>query len=253
VSEYRWNYSEFAVAYDQAAESVHPFYLELQDAILRELSLQESSEVLLVDMGGGSGRLIERALDKWPKSRGMVLDQSEPFLALAERRLARFGRRAGCVLANLQDDWQPHFPSPPAAIVSMSAIHHLDPAEKQKFYQQCFDSLAPGGQLLNGDEVRPEVDSQYLEALQEWVAMWEKGIASGSIPPGIHAALRGWTDRNVTRFNQPKQSGDDCHETAETQFQYLGAAGFVETKVIWHKKLWALLSANKAAGPVQRP
>ena len=195
--------------------------------------------------GVGYGRLSGRADDKWPKMRGMGLDQSEPFLALAERRLARFGSRATCVLARLQDDWGMHLPEPPAAIVSMSAIHHLDPAEKQTFYQRCLDSLAPGGHILNGDEVRPEIESQYLPALQEWVAMWEEGIANGSIPPGIHAAPRGWAVRNVTRFNQPKRRGDDCHATAETQLQYLRTAGFEEPKVIWRRKLWALLSATK--------
>src|SRR5687767_6199565 len=105
MSTYRWNISDFAVAYDQAAERVHPYYLELQDAILQQLALPSDAAALLVDMGGGSGRLIERALDKWPLASGMVLDQSEPFLALAERRLARFGSRAGCVQARLQDDW----------------------------------------------------------------------------------------------------------------------------------------------------
>ncbi|MBC7853163.1 MAG: class I SAM-dependent methyltransferase [Pirellulaceae bacterium] len=245
MSTYRWNISDFAVAHDQAAERVHPYYLELQDAILQQLALPSDAAVLLVDMGGGSGRLIERALDQWPKAHGLVLDQSEPFLALAERRLARFGSRASCVQARLQDDWLNLLPTPPMAIVSMSSIHHLDPAEKQAFYQRCFDALAPGGRLLNGDEVRPDDDTQYLPILQEWTTMWEAGIASGSIPPGIHAALRGWTERNVTRFGQPKQSGDDCHETAWTQLAYFRQAGFTNAKVRWHKKLWALLSATK--------
>ncbi|MGI8982645.1 MAG: SAM-dependent methyltransferase [Pirellulaceae bacterium] len=245
MSDYRWNISDFAVAYDQAAERVHPYYLELQDAILQELSIPSDADVLLVDMGGGSGRLMERALEKWPKAHGLVLDQSEPFLALAERRLARFGSRAGCVQARLQDDWLSLLPTLPAAIVSMSAIHHLDPAEKQAFYQRCFEALAPAGRLLNGDEVRPDDDTQYLPILQEWSAMWAAGIANGSSPPGIHAALRGWTDRNVTHFGQPKQSGDDCHETAAAQLGYLSDAGFAEWHVLWHKKLWALLAATK--------
>lgn len=245
MSDYRWNVSDFAVAYDEAAERVHPFYLELQDAILNELAFPADAEVLLVDMGGGSGRLIERLLDKWPQARGIVLDQSEPFLALAERRLARFGSRASCVKARLQDDWRNLLPTPPAAVVSMSAIHHLDPTEKQTFYQRCFEVLAPSGLLLNGDEVRPETDDHYLPILQQWAAMWEVGISDGSIPPGIHAALRGWIDRNVTRFGHPKQSGDDYHETATAQLAYFRSAGFQEARVLWHKKLWALLSAKK--------
>lgn len=247
MSDYRWNVSEFAVAYDQAAEKVHPYYLELQDAIQREIAIPPDADALLVDMGGGSGRLIERLLEKWPRATGLVLDQSEPFLALAERRLARFGSRASCIQARLQDDWRGLLPKAPAAIVSMSAVHHLDPAEKQSFYRRCFDALAPGGKLLNGDEVRPEDESQYLPILKDWAAMWERGIKDGSIPLGIHAALRGWIDRNVTRFGEPKQSGDDCHETAEVQLAYFRAAGFMDAEVCWHKKLWALLSGTKPA------
>lgn len=245
MSDYRWNFSEFALAYDQAAEQVHPYYLELRDAILDELAFEQDAELLIVDAGGGSGRLMERALDRWPRASGLVFDQSEPFLALAERRLARFGGRANCLQARLQEDWSNLLPSPAAAIVSMSAIHHLDPAEKQAFYQRCFDALTTGGRLLNGDEVRPKDDAQYLPILQEWAAMWKAGIASGAIPPGIHAALHGWIDRNIARFGEPKQSGDDYHETAETQLAYLRSAGFVEAKVPWQKKLWALLAARK--------
>ena len=245
MSDYRWNFTEFAVAYDQSAERVHPYYLELQDTILSELAFPTDAKVLLVDMGGGSGRLLERALDKWPQANGLLLDQSEPFLAIAERRLSRFGSRASCVQARLQDDWLVLLPTPPAAIFSMSAIHHLDPAEKQTFYQRCADALAPAGRLLNGDEVRPEDDSQYLPILQEWAAMWEAGIASGSIPPNIHAALRGWIDRNITRFGEPKQSGDDYHETAAVQLGYLRHTGCKEASVLWNKKLWALLAATR--------
>ena len=246
MSDYRWNVSEFAAAYDQAAELIHPYYLQLQDAILAELAFPPQADVLVVDMGGGSGRLMERVLEKWPQSQGIVLDQSEPFLALAERRLTRFGSRASCVNVRLQEDWSQLLPKAPAAIVSMSAIHHLDPAEKQTFYQRCFDVLARGGKLLNGDEVRPNDESQYLPILQDWAAMWERGITGGTIPIGIHAALRGWIDRNVTRFGQPKQTGDDCHETAEAQLGYFRAVGFAKTRLPWQKKLWGLLVGEKA-------
>jgi cyclopropane fatty-acyl-phospholipid synthase-like methyltransferase len=244
MSEYRWNISEFAVAYDQAAQEIHPYYLELQDAILAELDLPLEADSLILDLGGGSGRLMERMLEKWSRAQGMVLDQSEPFLALAERRLARFGPRASCVKARLQEDWSKLLQRP-AAIVSMSAIHHLDPAEKRTFYQRCYEALAPGGKLLNGDEVRPEDESHYLPVLQDWAEMWERGIKDGTIPAGIHTALRGWIDRNVTRFGEPKQSGDDCHETAKAQLGYLRSAGFAEAALPWRKKLWGLLVGVK--------
>lgn len=245
MSDYRWNISDFAVTYDQAAEKVHPYYLELQDAVLREFSFADGAGVLILDAGGGSGRLMERALNQWPQATGIVLDQSEPFLALAERRLSRFGKRAKCIQARLQDDWPALLPAPLTAIVSMSAIHHLDPAEKQAFYRRCYDALVPGGILLNGDEVRPASKDEYRALLEEWSAHMQRGMAGGSIPPGIHTALRGWIERNVTHFGQPKQSGDDCHETADAQIGYLHAAGFTAAGIPWREKIWALLSARK--------
>jgi tRNA (cmo5U34)-methyltransferase len=244
---YRWNTSDFAVGYDASAQTVHPHYREIQDAILAGLSLASDATSLVVDLGGGSGRLVERVLDRWPGASGLVLDQSEAFLALAERRLARFGPRAACVKARLQDDFPSLLPQQPAAIVSMSAIHHLEPAEKQDVYRRCHEALVPGGLLLNGDEVRPAADDAYLAELQAWADHMLRSIAAGAVADVFHPALHTWIERNVSRFGQPKHSGDDCHETIQTQLDYLRSAGFDSADCPWHKALWAVLRAVKAA------
>src|SRR5438876_12322236 len=96
VASYRWNTSELAVGYDTAAAVIHPHYLANQDVILDLLPANLGPRALVVDLGGGSGRLMERILDRWPQVQGVVVDQSEPFLPLAECRLALFGQRAGC-------------------------------------------------------------------------------------------------------------------------------------------------------------
>ena len=203
MTTYRWNTSDFAEGYDAAADKIHPYYLEIQDAILERLPADLLGKGgLVVDLGGGSGRLVERILDSWPRASAIVLDQSEPFLALAERRLARFGSRATCVLARLQDDWKSQLPAQAAAIVSMSAIHHLEPAEKQTLYSQCAEALAPGGVLMNGDEVRDANDARYRAELESWAAHMRRGMADGSIGEIFHPALHKWIERNVTRFRR---------------------------------------------------
>jgi tRNA (cmo5U34)-methyltransferase len=244
---YRWNTSDFATGYDAAADVIHPHYLAIQDEILRLLGSRfpSSDSLLIVDLGGGSGRLMERILDRFPAAQGIVVDQSEPFLALAERRLIRFGGRATCILARLQDNWSREVQSPPTAFVSMSAIHHLDPKEKQSLYQRCHDLLGSGGILLNGDEVRPEDDRQYLATLNAWADHMRREMAASSIPPLFHTALHGWIDRNVTHFGQPKKSGDDCHESVATQLAYFRSAGFALADAPWQKDLWAVLRGAK--------
>ena len=245
MSEYRWNVSDFAASYDKGAERIHPYYLELQDEILGALSFPPDASFLLVDAGGGSGRLVQRVLEKWPRASGVVLDQSEPFLALAERRLAKYAKRATCIQARLQEDWPDLLPKAPLAIVSMSAVHHLDPAEKAAFYRRCFEALAPGGVLLNGDEVRPDDDAEYLAVMQGWSQYMERAMQSGTVPAPIHPNLRAWSERNVARFGELKRSGDDCHETAAAQLGYLRSAGFPQADAVWCQKLWTLLAARK--------
>jgi tRNA (cmo5U34)-methyltransferase len=244
---YRWNTSDFAAGYDAAAGIIHPHYRAIQDEILRLLPLNETTAPLVVDLGGGSGRLMERILDQWPAAKGAVVDQSEPFLALAERRLARFGERASCVFSQLQDDWPsqlPGFTAAPTrrvtAFVSMSAIHHLEPAEKETLYRRCAELLVPRGVLLNGDEVRPTDEGEYLTVLQNWAGHMQRQMAGGNIPDAFHPALCGWIDRNVTRFGEPKKTGDDCHETIAAQLDYFRAAR-LNADVPWQRELWAVL------------
>jgi tRNA (cmo5U34)-methyltransferase len=242
---YRWNTTDFATGYDAAADVIHPHYLEIQDAILGLLSGQLQSGGLVVDLGGGSGRLVERILDEYPRASAIVIDQSEPFLAIAERRLARFGERASCVLARLQEGWARDLPGSVNCLVSMSAIHHLEPAEKKALYARCYERLASGGVLLNSDEVRPADDAEYLATLTRWAEHMQRKMASGAIPATFHAALHGWIDRNVTRFGTPKKSGDDCHETVEAQLGYFRAVGFSAADVPWQRELWAVMRGVK--------
>jgi cyclopropane fatty-acyl-phospholipid synthase-like methyltransferase len=246
MTTYRWNMTDFATGYDAAAEIVHPRYVEIQDEMLRLLSLGEDASMTVLDLGGGSGKLMERILERFPNAQGVVVDQSEAFLALAERRLARFGDRAKCVLAKLQNEWADQLSLNVRAIVSMSAIHHLEPAEKSALYQRCFDLLAPGGVLLNGDEVRPQNDADYLAALTKWAGHMRQEIARGVIPESFRGAPEAWIERNVTKFGQPKKSGDDCHERIEAQLGYFRAAGFAVADCPWHGDLWAILRGIKS-------
>jgi tRNA (cmo5U34)-methyltransferase len=249
TTTYRWNTSAAAEAFDACAPAIHPFYLAVQDEILRLLAADRAQTgkepQCVVDLGGGSGRLVERALEQFPNALGVVMDQSEAFLAIAERRLARFGERATFVEQRLQDDWATALPTKPAALVSMSAIHHLEPAEKRSLYQQCYHALAPGGLFLNGDELRPESDAEYLAAMEWWSHHKEVETAAGRIPESFRPMSEAWHERNITRFGEPKDSGDDCHETAAVQLEYLRAAGFRDVRLSWNKRLWGVLVGRR--------
>ena len=241
MAEYRWNQAELAEGWDAAAQYVHPHYLELQQVLLGLLPFSEGDDFLLVDAGGGPGRLAELFLRQFKNARAVVVDQSQPFLDIAARRMARFGNRGTCQLARLQDEWLDTLAERPSAIVSMSAIHHLDPQEKQTLYARCFDALVPGGVLMNGDEVRPESDADYLAALKTWAAHKRHVVEAGLIPPSMADSQKKWEERNVGGFCEPRVSGDDCHETIAAQLGYFRAAGFSRADCPWQREMWAVL------------
>jgi SAM-dependent methyltransferase len=246
TTNYRWNTSAATEAFDAAAEFIHPYYLAIQDLILDHLPFATDVPFMLADLGGGSGRLVERVLAKFPNSRAVVVDQSEPFLALAKRRLTPFGARATVLERRLQENWATSLPAPPQALVSMSAIHHLEPDEKRSLYSRCFEALAPGGVLMNGDEYRPETDDEYLAAMKWWVADKAAAEERGLLPVSFRPMFDAWYDRNVRRFGEPKKSGDDCHETVVAQIGYLRDAGFTQLEHVWGEKLWAVVKARKS-------
>jgi tRNA (cmo5U34)-methyltransferase len=244
MAEYRWNQQEAAAGYDAGAHLVHPFYIAVQDAILTVLAERLKLE-LIVDIGGGSGRLLERCLDRWPAVRAVLIDQSPPFLDLARNRLSRFADRVTFFESKLQDDWIRHLPAAPDAIVSSSAIHHLEPNEKRDLYARCAGALAPGGVLINGDEIRDPDDATYFAAVKKWAEHMRELAASGQVSEAMADALLKWRQRNVERFNEPRKSGDDCHETVAVQLDYFRAAGLKNVRTVWQQDMWAVMVGEK--------
>ncbi|MBI3838321.1 MAG: class I SAM-dependent methyltransferase [Planctomycetia bacterium] len=242
---YRWNVANHARGYDAAAEHIHPHYVAIQDAILAQIARPADADFLLVDLGGGSGRLAEKFLERFSRATAIVVDQSEPFLEIAAARMTRFNGRGTCQVARLQDDWTSGLPHSPEVITSMSAIHHLDSREKQQLYQRCYDVLEPLGLLLNGDEIRAGDDRQYLAALETWAAHMRKTVAAGLVDDAMRPMLEKWIERNVDHFEQPRSSGDDCHETIEAQLGYFCECGFRGVDAPWHEQMWAVLQGIK--------
>jgi cyclopropane fatty-acyl-phospholipid synthase-like methyltransferase len=247
MAEYRWNVSSHADGYDQAGPQIHPYYVDIQEILLGLLQIDTDANACVLDLGGGSGRLVEKILEQSPQVSAVILDQSEAFLGLAERRLNRFGERVTLIQARLQDQWSEGLRGQPTAMVSMSAIHHLDSREKADLYQQSFDCLAGGGIFINGDEVRTDDEQQHQVNLRSWAEHMESLITRRLVPEQMSSVMRGWIERNVTNFGQPKVSGDDCHETVAAQLAYLHDAGFAEIEVPWQRDLWAVLVGRKSS------
>lgn len=243
TTTYRWNVRQAAADYDAAGPVIHPCYNEVQQAVVAALPFTSGDTPHIVDLGGGSGRLAERVLEAFPASSVTVIDPSGAFLQLASERLRRFGQRARLLVRRAQEGWE-GLVGRPNAIISTSALHHLDGSEKNAVFAKCHAALAESGIFINGDEYRPPSDIAYRSLLEQWGEHMESAVAIGTIPDTFREVVAKWRRRNLDDFGGPRESGDDCHETVEEQTARLYGAGFKQVETAWKDRLWVVLVSH---------
>jgi tRNA (cmo5U34)-methyltransferase len=115
-----------------------------------------------IDLGCGDGILAAALLDKYPESRGVLADFSEPMLEQARIQLKEYESQLEFVNLDYADPvWvDKMYALRPAqgdfdAIVSRYSIHHQPDERKRIIYQDIFDLLTPGGWFVNIEHILP--------------------------------------------------------------------------------------------------
>jgi tRNA (cmo5U34)-methyltransferase len=125
-----------------------PDYEELQ----REVAVATGDGVReVLELGTGTGQSTRAVLARHPGARVTGIDASADMLALARTELP--GERVDLREGRLED---PLPAGPFDVVVSVLAVHHLDPAGKADLFRRAAAALAPGGRLVVGDVVVPE-------------------------------------------------------------------------------------------------
>ena len=233
-----------ARSYDRYASLVVPFYEEMQALLLDQLANSHIVPRFVVDLGAGSGILLQRVCSAFPHVNVVWVDRSPAMRAVAGERLRPYQARVTYIEADLLEGWEKRLPEPPTHIFSMSAIHHLVDADKARLYRRCFEALAPRGMFWNADEVRAADPSEYQRTLEEWDIHMTRLIHQGRVDEVITSTWEAWRERNL-RQTMPKRSGDDCHATVEAQLLMLLEAGYPKPVQLWSKGLWSVFGSLK--------
>jgi len=119
----------------------------------------------VLELGTGPAYFAERLLRERTDLAYEGLDFSRAMLDLAAERLQPFASRVTLCAGDLvRGDWTTAVQRPVGAIVSTWALHDLGAEElTAKVYADCHRLLEPGGILLNGDFVKPEVTHHNFE------------------------------------------------------------------------------------------
>jgi cyclopropane fatty-acyl-phospholipid synthase-like methyltransferase len=144
-----WDSATEAAAYGEAADQARPGRSKIRDYIAARLAtLAPRARVL--ELGSGPGLLAHRVLQQCPTLETCILmDFSEPMLALSRQRLAAFPA-ASFVLASFKaEPWTRRIEGRFDCVVSMQAVHELrHKRHAPRLYAEVYQVLSVPGLVL---------------------------------------------------------------------------------------------------------
>jgi predicted O-methyltransferase YrrM len=117
----------------------------------------------IVDVGGGSGVLLQAALEANPDLHGVLVDRPEAVQRATERLAATgLAARAQCRVG----DFFAAVPTGADAYLLSRVIHDWDDADAREILERCREAMAPGARLLLVEALVPELAVEGPEAIR---------------------------------------------------------------------------------------
>ena len=246
----RFHSNTMARSYDKMCQLLVPGYDFMHCNLIDILKFEKLEKIILLDLGAGSGILIEKVLKEFPDSTCYYLDYSDEFTSLAKIKLKEYKNRVTYIKSDFCGDWESKIKEKPNVITSMSAIHHLSNKNKKNLYKKCYNILEENGWFFNIDEMKTINEDAYLRSLYHRIyhAENQKNIVSENLKDaykGYMEKIGDWKKRNIDNINLPKQEGDDIHESFLIQLNWLNDAGFKETDLYCKLFLLCMIGGKK--------
>jgi tRNA (cmo5U34)-methyltransferase len=239
----RFHSEKMAIAYDKMCQLLVPGYNLMQDTLIDILKFEDIKNIVLLDLGAGSGILIKKVLKEFPDSICYHLDFSDDFISVAKEKLQRYQDRVTYVKSDFCGCWESMIIEKPNVITSMSAIHHLSNENKKRLYEKSYDVLKDEGWFFNIDEMKTINEEAHLKNLYYWI--YHAQIQENTLSEDLLDSYKGWMEkfdswkiRNVDNIHLPKKEGDDIHEFFLVQLNWLKEIGFQDTDIFCKYFLW---------------
>ena len=168
-----------------------------------------------VDVGGGTGTLLEKAYDLFPTTRFFLADPSAAMLAIAAEKLRGKDRAhvgAGSTAEALR------FPEPADVVTAIQSLHYLDAEGRRASVQNCYRQMKDGGVFITFENTRP-LTEKGTEIGKEYWRRYEVGAGKTEESARKH----------VERFGV-----EFFPITIEEHLELLRGVGFGVVEVLWY-------------------
>jgi len=209
--------------YDADMDLMHPNRHKMAESIENVLAVSGAPPQLAIDLGTGTGFLVDRLLRAFPDLRILAIDGAEQMVDLARTRLGPLAQRVDFRVGDFRDLKTLCGDAGQAdAVVSAYALHHLSADEKLQVLRIAHGMLKPGGWFLNADITLAEDDE--LDAITQRLRV--RGIvqrAKGLDPRFVDAsATRRFLDElERNEHDQPVRPAEDLRILRESGFSHV--------------------------------
>lgn len=216
-------------------------YRDLRAAVVeatRDLRVER-----FLDLGCGTGETTGRLLRLHGTASTVLVDANRAMLRAACAALP--ARRVAALRQRLEDP----LPSGPFdLVVSVLAVHHLDPAEKAALFARIREVLAPGGRFVLGDVVLGGVAATGASGPETGSGRRLRRIVDQHGLGGSSRLVLGrMTRRMVPRMSGAGPGGTDRPDLLRDQIEWLEAAR-LRPEVRWQQGSMVVVAADRLGG-----
>jgi len=212
-----------------------PDYLYVHDLICEVIRPYILSEALILDLGGGTGRIAKLLLDVFPSCRIVIQDISANMLSEVPNKLNDHTGRFDCVVGDFFAETFVLKYNQFDCVVSVHAIHHGRNVDAYRnLYLKIYNSLKPGGCFACLDNVAGDT----IELATLSYASWAESLRSEYDSEGIREIVE-----TTIREDSPL--------SLREHLEILSECGFNHTDVVWKKYIFGLYVGIKR--PQQSP
>ncbi len=190
----------------------------------------------VLDLGGGTGTLCARLLERLPAAEITLVDLDPVMLTIAGASLPPSVR---VVRADLRDpDWVTRLPSGGYdAVLAVMALHYLPPGRLTELYAELAGLVRAGGLVATVDDM-PDEDAVATTSdggEDPWSTWWEQAAADPVLGPAVVERARLFGDAPSAEWHPP----------AAWHLRALGAGPVEKAVVAWRNGIQAAVVAFK--------
>jgi tRNA (cmo5U34)-methyltransferase len=221
---------------------MHPNRHRMVEVIVDVLGAGESAPSCVLDLGTGTGFLLQRLLARFSHTRAVAVDGARPMLELARARLGELAERVDFRVGDFRELARICAGVPAIdAVVSSFALHHLPPESKSALAETAFALLGPGGWFLSADVILAEDD--FVEDLTQ--RLRARGIVARAGGRDARFLDEAGTRAYLGRLEE--HEGDQPQRLV-SDLAALDRAGFEHVAVLWRDTREVVIGGVKPRG-----